>query len=576
MKPMKLRKYLSPQRLRQWAKDSPAWAISIGLHLAIGIGATLFYFGEKYLSDDDGIWDVGIKGAELPKIADLKSPDAAAEKKGAEDAAPESQDQTLADVDAGNDDSSGSDPLASDGGSGAGGGGIPDVMGVMSGTGTRPGGGRKPGRPRKKRAAIKKEEAEKTPVEAALRWLARHQNADGSWSATRFEKNCGRHGVREDCGGGAFSGNEQYGVGVSALALLALLGGGHLPSSTEHVIAEGKDIGDLNEALGEGKALTYGDVLKRAIQSLMRQQADSGMIGPDVDRSIYNHVLAALALCEAYALTSVPVIRDRASLAIEYLINSKSLNLGWRYGYRSTDSDSSVTGWAVFAIKSAEAAGISFESSVYEPALKWFDQVTVKATIDPRLLGRPAQVEGSDAPQPSFLLTGYQGTDDAGKLVSVPGVNDEYHYTPSMTASMIITNRFLDRGSSPKADEAIETILSFPPVRWNPREKESWKLADFYYWYHATLALHLSMPAEDARWKHWCEALDAALEGSQNMRDSRGLCREGSWEPVDRWSCEGGRVYATAMAALTLQIRGRLQGLAALPKPPRPLRVDGR
>ena len=31
-------------------------------------------------------------------------------------------------------------------------------------------------------------------------------------------------------------------------------------------------------------------------------------------------------------------------------------------------------------------------------------------------------------------------------------------------------------------------------------------------------------------------------------------CRDGSWEPVSRWSCEGGRVYATAINALTLEV----------------------
>jgi hypothetical protein len=31
-------------------------------------------------------------------------------------------------------------------------------------------------------------------------------------------------------------------------------------------------------------------------------------------------------------------------------------------------------------------------------------------------------------------------------------------------------------------------------------------------------------------------------------------CGCGSWDPVDRWGAEGGRVYATAMNALTLGV----------------------
>ncbi len=582
---MKLRSLFSPARLRQWARESPAWAISIGLHLAVGVGATLFYI-EQYLATDEGEVILNMKAGEMPKIADLRTEDPTS---AAKDGAANTELEETAGVETGGDDAGGADPLGSGAGSGTGEAGLSDVMGVVSGTGTRPGGGYgKRGKPRTRRVVKKREETEEDGVQAAVRWLARHQNADGSWSTVRFEKNCGRHGFRDDCGGGAFVGNEQYDVGVTALALLALLGAGHLPSSREPVIAEGQDMGELNEALGEGKALTYGDVAKRAIQHLIFRQADSGMIGPEVDRGIYNHALAALALCEAYAVTSVAMLRDHASLAIEYLMNSKSLNLGWRYGYRSTDSDSSVTGWAVLALKSAEAAGVPFETSVYESVRKWFDQVTVKGSIDPRLRGLPqgpppglsqggerAEREGTEGERPMFLLSGYLGADDAGKLVSVPGINDDYLYAPSMTASMIITLRLLDRKPSAKADEGIETILSFPPPRWTPREKESWKLADFY-WYHATFALYLSAGPDDARWKRWSEALRAALLDTQNFKEARGLCREGSWEPVDRWSCEGGRVYATALAALTLQIHHRYPGLAALAKPPRPLRVEAR
>ncbi len=43
-----------------------------------------------------------------------------------------------------------------------------------------------------------------------------------------------------------------------------------------------------------------------------------------------------------------------------------------------------------------------------------------------------------------------------------------------------------------------------------------------------------------------------ALVKPQNVRSSG--CKNGSWEPVDRWSCEGGRVYATAINALTLEV----------------------
>lgn len=38
-------------------------------------------------------------------------------------------------------------------------------------------------------------------------------------------------------------------------------------------------------------------------------------------------------------------------------------------------------------------------------------------------------------------------------------------------------------------------------------------------------------------------------------------CAADSWEPVDRWGGEGGRVYATAINALTLETATRYRGV---------------
>jgi hypothetical protein len=36
-------------------------------------------------------------------------------------------------------------------------------------------------------------------------------------------------------------------------------------------------------------------------------------------------------------------------------------------------------------------------------------------------------------------------------------------------------------------------------------------------------------------------------------------CRRGSWDPVDPWSADGGRVYATAVNTLCLEIYYRYE-----------------
>ena len=53
------------------------------------------------------------------------------------------------------------------------------------------------------------------------------------------------------------------------------------------------------------------------------------------------------------------------------------------------------------------------------------------------------------------------------------------------------------------------------------------------------------------KWKAWNEGLKTALLKNQNPQGSG--CKAGSWEPVDRWSGDGGRVYGTALNALTLE-----------------------
>ena len=32
------------------------------------------------------------------------------------------------------------------------------------------------------------------------------------------------------------------------------------------------------------------------------------------------------------------------------------------------------------------------------------------------------------------------------------------------------------------------------------------------------------------------------------------ICEDGSWDPIDEWGTAGGRVYATALGAMTLEV----------------------
>ena len=74
----------------------------------------------------------------------------------------------------------------------------------------------------------------------------------------------------------------------------------------------------------------------------------------------------------------------------------------------------------------------------------------------------------------------------------------------------------------------------------------------FYYWYLGSNAM-FQMGGEE--WKTWSKFLKETLLKSQKGPRDPGA---GSWDPVDEWGLAGGRVYATAMAALALETYYRL------------------
>jgi hypothetical protein len=117
------------------------------------------------------------------------------------------------------------------------------------------------------------------PLHDALRWLARHQDARGSWDADGLMA----HDPGDDRCDGA--GGADRDVEVTALALLAFLGDGH----TSRVGA-------------------FRTSVARAAEWLLGQQdAASGLLGPP-----RSHAIATLALCELAALDDEPRIRAAA------------------------------------------------------------------------------------------------------------------------------------------------------------------------------------------------------------------------------------------------------------------------
>lgn len=308
-------------------------------------------------------------------------------------------------------------------------------------------------------------------VKDALAWLAAHQSDDGRWDIDGFDEQCGK------CGGAGKIGNQD--VAATALAALAFLGAGHTH-------------------MHEG---TYRENVKRAVDWLVSQAKDDGDLRGR--GNMYDQGMATIALAEAYGMTKDASLRLVVERAVAFIAAAQNPKTGgWRY-YPRLDSDTSVFGWQVMALKSAAMSGLSVPDDVLKSAAKWLDHVSS---------GR------------SGGLYAYQ----AGESPSF-----------AMVAEGMFSRQLLGRKPShPSMKETAEYLRQRLP---------GGSETNFYYYYYGTLAMfqHQGPP-----WEDWNRAMRKVLLPTQAESDAR----RGSWAPEGQWSSEGGRVVQTALATLCLEV----------------------
>ena len=316
------------------------------------------------------------------------------------------------------------------------------------------------------------EETEKA-VLLGLEWLRRKQRDDGSWSLRGPFPGQGRIENRN---------------AATAMALLAFQGAGYLP--------EGKDRLSRPVRLG-------WDYLEQ-------QQASSGFFPPgeSKDHHFYTHSLCTIALCERLAMSNNPKLRPAAQAAIDYLVDTQAPAGGWRYR-PNENSDLSVTGWAMMALKSGSMAGLNVPSPVFKRIGDFLDTVQVQQGV-------------------------------RYKYVEYEVYNPES--MPTMTAVGLLCRQYL---GWPRTDDrlhqGVEHILRNPPV-WGRRK------TNVYYWYYATqVCKHMGEPM----WSEWNLVMRELLPKHQEDKGRE----KGSWPPDgDRWGFEGGRLYQTCMSLYILEV----------------------
>ena len=230
---------------------------------------------------------------------------------------------------------------------------------------------------------------------------------------------------------------------------------------------------------------------------------------------MYTQGIVAIALCEAYGMTQDEVMGAAAVKAIRYIEMAQNRSTGgWRY-LPGEAGDTSVTGWQIMALKSAQMAGIGVNSMVFDNADKWL------------------------------------------KSVSTGKKNGLFMYQPyrevsaTMTAVGLLCRQYLGAGrDDPCLAEGREFLLDHLPNTSSQR--------NVYYWYYATLVMHNFMGPD---WDTWNREMRRSLVTTQCKEG----CAEGSWDPerptLDAWGSQGGRLMMTSLATLTLEVYYRYMPL---------------
>ena len=152
---------------------------------------------------------------------------------------------------------------------------------------------------RKKKESMRAAAADSRAAYAIIQglwWLARHQDSDGKWDASAYTAHCAKERLCKDINLTPTLSNE----GVTAAALLAMLGDGNTPSR-----------GKFRQSVARGLEWLQG-----------RQQANGGAIGvesPGDRHFLLAHAMATAALAEAYGMTGDPRYRIGAQKAVEFL-----------------------------------------------------------------------------------------------------------------------------------------------------------------------------------------------------------------------------------------------------------------
>jgi len=223
--------------------------------------------------------------------------------------------------------------------------------------------------------------------------------------------------------------------------------------------------------------------------------------GADLQQgTMYAQGLATIAFCEAYGMTKDPALREPAQRAIDFIVRAQdSKGGGWRYTPGSP-GDMTVTGWQLMALKSGQMAGLYVPSPTMIAVQRFLRSVQTE--------------EGA--------FYGYNNTQ------------------PRLTTTAVGLLCRMYTGwqrTHPPLEKGVVYLSRQGPAEDN-----------IYHNYYATQVLH---HWGGLRWEQWNLQMRDRLVADQATTGHE----SGSWHFAgDYGADEGGRLYSTALAAMTLEV----------------------
>jgi len=330
-------------------------------------------------------------------------------------------------------------------------------------------------------------------AQRGLDFLRDHQNRDGSWDG--------------DIG---FKLNENYEVirfsrphpGVTALAGIAYLSGGHLPE--------------------RGR---YGKAVSGAINFVLSCVNDEGYITASGTR-MYSHAFATLFLAEVYGMTHRSDVKKNLQEAVTLVVKCQNSSGSWRYKPFAPESDMSVTVCQLMALRAARNVGIKVPKSTIDRAVRYVRNSYVDET------------EARRRRYPFVMMDPYYRVDRGAFLYQIyrNGSPSGYRSSFSLTAAGVTSLFNAGEYSEKELDYSLQYLMdNFHTVSRDYR-------GHYFYWYGNYYAVQAMYTAGEPWWSRYYEMICTELLDDQRS--------DGHWDNFTG----PGEYFSTAVAAVILQL----------------------